>query len=249
MRRRKSAWWGAAAAVRRLAAARAADVVLVERMPRLGGTSTNGYVSNWEPGPDGLLSREMYGRLAKQNAVGITKDHNPDRRLGPFGLWLITPEATYEQSLRARGWGATVARGRFDPCTMSELMSRMLEETGRCRVVLQHRCVEVETDRGRVASILAEAADGTRRAHIGTRVHRFDRRAPVPVGRLRDDARRRLKSSIRRAECPGRTGRRADAQCYHALLPDSKKRQSRSPTRPAVSGEELRSAHRRRAGR
>ncbi len=154
-----------------LAAARAgADVVLVERMPRLGGTSTNGYVSNWEPGPDGLLSREMYGRLAKQNAVGITKDHNPDRRLGPFGLWLITPEATYEQSLRRAGWGRDRWRAVvFDPCTMSELMSRMLEETGRCRVVLQHRCVEVETDRGRVASILAEAADGTRR-RISARV-------------------------------------------------------------------------------
>ena len=39
-----------------LAAARAgADVILVERMDRLGGTSTNAYVCNWEPGPGGIL--------------------------------------------------------------------------------------------------------------------------------------------------------------------------------------------------
>ena len=146
-----------------LAAARAgADVVLVDQMPRLGGTSTNAYVANWEPGPDGPLTREMYRRLAEQNAVGITKDHNPDRKLGPFGLWTIAPEATYEETLQRAGWNRDQWRAVvFDPNTMSELMSRMLEETGRCRVMLQHTCFDVEMDGDRVVAILARAADGT----------------------------------------------------------------------------------------
>lgn len=161
-----SAGFGAA-----LAAARAgADVILVEQMPRLGGTSTNGYVSNWEPGPDGPLSREMYHRLAAQNAVGITKDHNSDRKLGRFGLWLITPDATYEQTLQRAGltrldWRAVV----FDPAAMSELMARMLDETDRCRCLLQHTCIDAEIESGRVVAIRARSADGASR-RISARV-------------------------------------------------------------------------------
>ncbi len=98
-----------------VAAARAdAEVVLVERQPRLGGTSTQAYVCNWEPGPGGPLAREIADRLRKRShAVGITSDHNPSRSKGPFGLWLINPDATYEQSLRRSGrprrdWRAVV---------------------------------------------------------------------------------------------------------------------------------------------
>ena len=156
-----------------LAAARAgADVVLVDQMPRLGGTSTNAYVSNWEPGPDGLLTREMYRRLKEQGAVEITKDHNPDRKLGPFGLWLCDPDAAYEQTLKRSRW--TRDRWRavvFDPNTMSELMSRMLAETGRCRVMLEHRCFDVEMDEERMVAVSAKAADGT--------VHRISARVFV----------------------------------------------------------------------
>lgn len=154
-----------------LAAARAgADVVLVEQMPQLGGTSTNGYVSNWEPGPGDSISLELYRRLEAQNAVGITKDYNPDRKLGPFGLWLIDPDAEYEQSLKRAGlprqqWRAVV----FDPNVMAELMSRMLEETGRCRVMLEHTCFDAEADGNRITSILVRAGDGTVR-RISARV-------------------------------------------------------------------------------
>ena len=146
-----------------LAAARAgAAVVLVDQMPRLGGTSTNAYVANWEPGPDGPLTREMYRRLAEQNAVGITKDHNPDRKLGPFGLWTIDSESTYEQTLRRAGWNRDQWRAVvFDPNTMAELMGRMLAETGRCCVMLQHCCFDVEMDGERMVAISARAADGS----------------------------------------------------------------------------------------
>ena len=146
-----------------LGAARAgADVVLVDQLPMLGGTSTNAYVSNWEPGPDGPLTREMYGRLAEQNAVGITKDHNPDRKLGPFGLWIIAPEATYEQTLRRAGWNRSQWRAVvFDPNTMADLMDRMLAETGRCRVMLEHRCFDVEMNGERMVAVSVKAVDGT----------------------------------------------------------------------------------------
>lgn len=146
-----------------LAAARAgADVVLVEQMPRLGGTCTNAYVSNWEPGVDGVLTREIYGRLARQNAVEITKDHNPDRKLGPFGLWLPDPDATYEQTLQRAGWNRDQWRAVvFDPNTMSQLMAQMLKETGRCRVLLENRCFEVEKEGEQVTAVLTRATDGT----------------------------------------------------------------------------------------
>ena len=154
-----------------LSAARAgAEVVLVEQMPTLGGTSTNAYVSNWEPGPDGPLTREMYRRLASQNAVGITKDHNSDRKLGPFGLWLIDPESNYEQTLQRAGWDKTKWRAVvFDPITMSALMSQMLDETRRCQVMLEHRCFDVEMEGDRVVAVLARAVDGTIR-RISARV-------------------------------------------------------------------------------
>ena len=112
----------------------------------------------------------MYHRLAAQNALGITKDHNPSRKLGPFGLWLITPDATYEQTLRRASW--TRAQWHavvFDPNTMSELMSHMLEETGRCQVMLEHRCFGVKMEGACVVAVLARSSDGTTR-RISARV-------------------------------------------------------------------------------
>ena len=178
-----------------LAAARAgADVVLVERMPRLGGTSTNGYVSNWEPGPDGLLSREMYGRLAKQNAVA-SQDHNPDRRLGPFGLWLIAGGRTNSRC-GARA-GATVGARSFRP--MHDVGTD--EPDARRDGPMPRRASAAASGGNRpgpVASILAEAADGTRRAYRHA-CSSFDRRRACAGWRLRDvlGARQKLDSASR----------------------------------------------------
>jgi len=147
-----------------LAAARAgARVVLVEEQERLGGTSVQAYVSVWQPGPGDPFAREIYQRLAKiPNAVGIIADCNADRSLGSFGLWRIAPQGTYEETLCRVGlsrpqWRAVV----FEPDALSQVVSRMLAETGRCRVLLKTRFVAAEPDAARVASILARTSDGT----------------------------------------------------------------------------------------
>jgi len=146
-----------------IAAARAgADVVLVERQDRLGGTSVCAYVCNWEPGPGDSIAREIYARLSElPDAVGITTDHNGDRSQGPFGLWLPTPGLTYEETLRRAGlprsrWRAVV----FDPAKFSQVVSEMLAETGRCRTLLETGFVEAEAEGARVLSIKAESVGG-----------------------------------------------------------------------------------------
>jgi hypothetical protein len=139
-----------------------ADVVLVERENRLGGTSTNAYVSNWEPGPGNRIAREIYDRLSQiPNAVGITKEHNPGHKKGPFGLWLITPGASYEQTLRRAGverrnWHAVV----FDPDAFHQVVTEMLEETAQCRIMLDTTFTDASVDGNRMLSIEAVDSGG-----------------------------------------------------------------------------------------
>jgi len=147
-----------------IAAARAgADCILVERLHQLGGTSTAAYVSNWEPGPGDSIAREIYQRLCKlPDAVGIVTDYNPDRRKGPFGLWLPTAGLGYEETLRRSGippskWRAMV----FEPQALDKVVSHMLAETGNCRTLLGTTFTHVETDGPRVVAIRARADDGT----------------------------------------------------------------------------------------
>lgn len=146
-----------------LAAARAgASVVLVERSSQLGGTSTAAYVSSWEPGPGDSFALELYERLCKANAAGVTSDRNPDRKQGPYGFWLITPEVGYEQTLRRAGIPYGKCHGVvFDPEQMSRVMAELLAETGKCRVLLGTQFVTAELDGARVAAIKAQSSDGT----------------------------------------------------------------------------------------
>jgi hypothetical protein len=145
-----------------MAAARAgAEVVLVEKQDRLGGTSTQAYVCNWEPGPDDGLCREIYDRLKARNAVCVVKDHNRDRKQGPFGLWLPDPEGTYEQSLKRASnphpnWRACV----FEPAAFDQVVTDMLGATGKCRIMLRTTFTEAKAEGKRVASVNARSDDG-----------------------------------------------------------------------------------------
>ena len=154
-----------------IAAARAgADCILVERQPTLGGTSTAAYVCHWGPGLGDSLAQEIFGRLDKLGAAGITSDHNADRKLGSFGLWLITPGATYEESLKSSGSERGDRRGVvFDPHKLGEVVLQMLAETGNCRVMLGTTFVDVETDGPRIVAIQA-TVDGGAQYKIRARV-------------------------------------------------------------------------------
>lgn len=144
-----------------LAAARAgADCVLIEKRDRLGGTSTGAYVSNWEPGPGDDFAEEIFARLSKiPNAVGIARDYNADRKKGPFGLWLTTPGLKYSETLRRAQhpqglWRAVV----FEPEALHRVVLEMLEETHKCRVLLETAFTTAESKGKHVEAVLADAA-------------------------------------------------------------------------------------------
>jgi len=147
-----------------LAAARAgAQVVLVEKCGQLGGTSVNAYVCNWEPGPGHAISREIYDRLECSGAVGITSDHNPHRKLGPFGLWMITPGQSYEQTLRRAALPRRRTRAvAFEPEAFSSTVEEMLRETGRCRLLLNTTFVAAKAEGKRVLWIDAKGPQRAR---------------------------------------------------------------------------------------
>ena len=151
------------------AAKRGADVVLVEREDALGGTSTIGGVSSWEPvcGARGL-PEIVYERLKKEGQAGVyrfvhhrywpEKDGIPQF---PGALLEIDRDAPYSATLRRHGpgmvdekWFRTNCRGViFDPDAMSRLMRKMLDETGRCRVIMGTSFVSAELEGGRITTL------------------------------------------------------------------------------------------------
>ena len=122
-----------------VAAARAgASVIVVEREPRLGGTSTQAYVTIWAPGPGCPIAREIHDRLAKIPGASKCADYNK----------------TLSHAVR-RGVG-------FELEPFCQVVDAMLAETGRCRVLLNTSFVEAEThvDGGRVWAIRAVSKAG-----------------------------------------------------------------------------------------
>jgi hypothetical protein len=146
-----------------LGAARSgAKCILVEKMNLLGGTSTSAYVCHWGPGPGDEFAQEIYDRLSKlPDAVGITRDHNSDRRDGSFGLWLTTPGLSYEDSLMSHNRPREDQRGvSFEPEAFHRVVLDMLEETGNCRVMRNTTFTTVESSGKRLHAILVKPARG-----------------------------------------------------------------------------------------
>ena len=165
------------------------SVVLVEKESALGGTSTIGGVNNWEPGMGGTgVPYRVYQRLQMiPGAVGV---YRIDRHVAwkkpqekyafPGGIAETDPRLGYAHSLRRHGpgmgdetWFREHCHGViFEPDAMSKVMLAMLEETGRCRVLLKTAftgvthadgCVrEVTLSDGTVlrAKVFIDATDG-----------------------------------------------------------------------------------------
>lgn len=116
-----------------LAAARGgAEVVLLERETILGGTSTNAWVSSWEPtvGADGL-PREIYAAM-QADPLGVTfSDYNQGApRRGGHGL-------------------------PFEPRTFNLVVRRLLEATGRCQVLLGTTFCRAQAQTERITAVEA----------------------------------------------------------------------------------------------
>ncbi len=116
-----------------LAAARAgADVVLLEHESILGGTSTCAWVHSWEPvsGADGI-PRDLYESM-KQDPLAVTY---PDYREG---------------STRRGGQGLP-----FEPRALNYAAREMLEQTGRCRILLGTTFFRARRDNDRLTAVEA----------------------------------------------------------------------------------------------
>ena len=102
-----------------LAASRAgANVILVEREAKLGGTSAQAYVTSWEPGPGCSFAREIYNRMTQlPNAV--------------------FPSIPYDSTLRrVAPSGASLP---YDSDSISAVMAALLAETGKCITLVNHK--------------------------------------------------------------------------------------------------------------
>ncbi|MDD2462067.1 MAG: FAD-dependent oxidoreductase, partial [Kiritimatiellae bacterium] len=124
------------------------SVILIEKEPTLGGTSTLGGVNNWEPGMGGTgVPYRVYQRLRQiPGAAGV---YRFDRHLSwrkpwekytfPGGMIETDPCVSYAHTLRRHGpgmgneaWFREHCRGViFEPDAMAEVMLAMLKETGR----------------------------------------------------------------------------------------------------------------------
>lgn len=126
-----------------VAAARAgASVIVVERQNVLGGTSTAGYVTNWEPGPGSSIAREIYERLAR------------------YQHGVIIDRPSYDKTLTRASRGHVC----YEIAPFHEVVMSMLEETGCARVLLNTSCTAVHTDQAtkHVAKLETEDDSGRR---------------------------------------------------------------------------------------
>ncbi|MBN2309901.1 MAG: FAD-dependent oxidoreductase [Candidatus Hydrogenedentes bacterium] len=121
-----------------LAAARmGADVVLVEKNQMLGGTSTCAWVHTWEPsrGCRGI-PQDVWKVMKEDPAASLAEDYEASlQRVG--GVWLP-----------------------WEPWGFQWAVTRLLEETGKCRVLYNATFFDVEMDGGRIESVLCTFAGG-----------------------------------------------------------------------------------------
>ena len=141
-----------------LAASRAgANVVLIEKEGKVGGTSTMSYVNSWEPGPGCSFAQEIYNRMSlKKGVTGIARNEHIHRPEEPYQLWLINPGLSYNNSLRR----ADGERVPFDPDGFDKTVREMLEETGKCQLLLNTSFTKAHAKNQRVESIEAKSSTG-----------------------------------------------------------------------------------------
>ena len=150
---------GAGAAI--AAARRGAKVVLIERQARLGGTGTNAYVSNWEPGPGCSIAKEIFDRMKAIDGAGVAKGY-PVQAKVPMGYILITDGIPYEATLRRTGIpGSQFRRVPYKPAAFDRVVREMLDETDNVSVLDRTTFFHAEPNpaKTRVESILAETPD------------------------------------------------------------------------------------------
>ncbi len=152
------------------AARRGLNTVLVERDTMLGGTSVNAGVNCWEPTVDGSgVPYELYERMRQvPGGAGIYRIRRHCSfmkgldRLFPGSDQRLEPELSYADTLngdRERNPGKIYAGVIFEPEVWHNCAVKMLEETGKCRILTGREAVRLEMAGPRISRV--ELSDGT----------------------------------------------------------------------------------------
>ena len=146
-----------------LSASRAgAEVVLIEKQGRVGGTSTMAFVNNWEPGPGCSYAREIYERMtATSEAIEISKGVHGYQNEEPYGIHVIDPTASYNHTLRRSDLTST-SGVIFGFEEFDETVREMLEETGNCKLLLNTSFTRAISKHKKVKTIEAVSSTGER---------------------------------------------------------------------------------------
>lgn len=146
-----------------LAAARAGSrVVVVEKQRQLGGASTSGYVSNWEPGPGGTFAKELYTRgVQEPRSVAVARYHHSYQATEPYAIVLGSQQdpLTYDDTLQRTGipreqWHSLV----WKPEELANVMRVMLQEAG-VRILLETSFEDAVVQNGHLVRISCQLKD------------------------------------------------------------------------------------------
>jgi len=144
-----------------LAASRAgAEVVLIEKQGMVGGTSTLAFVNNWEPGPGCSYAREIYDRMNDTTkSIAISKGVHRYKKDEPYGITVIDTTGIYNETLRRSDldFTSSVIYG-FEK--LDKTVRTMLDETGRCKLLLNTTFTRAVSNNKNVETIDAVSSNG-----------------------------------------------------------------------------------------
>ena len=138
-----------------------AEVVLIEKMERLGGTGTNGLVSNWEGGPGCSIAKEIFERMKAIDGAAVGRATKIDLD-APYGCRLACDEP-YEISLtravEPKGGYRSVV---YKPEAFDRVVREMLAETGRVTILdrTEFFDVEVNPEKTKIIAVWTRDSDG-----------------------------------------------------------------------------------------
>jgi FAD dependent oxidoreductase len=144
-----------------LAASRAgSEVILIEKQNRVGGTSTLAFVNNWEPGTGDHYAFEIYTRIKKSSgAIAISKSVHKYKNEEPYGISETDLDGNYNQTLRRSDLtlhkGVVFGFEEFDTT-----VRQMLQETGKCKLLLNTSFTRAVSTNKQVKVIEAHSLSG-----------------------------------------------------------------------------------------
>ena len=138
------------------ASERGANVIIVEKEPILGGTSTSAGINCYEPGIANrhydLMLHEQLSKIPGATFIGkSTKDYSVDK---PWGLSEADEQAVYTDSLRRSGLESSKwRRMHFEPNLLANAMENHLLHTGKVKILYNCSFLSVAVSGNRINEV------------------------------------------------------------------------------------------------